>query len=308
MMLFIYDFDFNLLLVEKGIIRSRWVVYYNDVGTFEAHLPATSELCRIVSENPYLIVKQHGLSAIVVGYELSDELIVYGRTCNWLLTKRITPETPTKTALAGEMASQFVEEAFYDVDNFVLNTLALGESVEFKTEEDTTFSAVKNCLEISGLGHELDFDEKDKKWEFNIFSGSENEIILSEAHKNACNTGISFDILDYASCGNYEKETANGVKNVQVVKDSDKTGILRWEVKLSGETEEEAEKELQSLNQKYELTMDTYGISWKKDYALGDTLRIQVIKGDFKRNEVRKVIGVEISVEQGSYKESPILK
>ena len=67
MMLFVYDFEFHLLLAEKGIIRSRWIVYYNDVGTFEAHLPVTSELCQIISENPYLVIKQHGLSAVVVG-------------------------------------------------------------------------------------------------------------------------------------------------------------------------------------------------------------------------------------------------
>lgn len=308
MMLFVYDFDFNLLLAEKGIIRSRWVVYYNDVGTFEAHLPITSGLSKIVSENPYLVIKQHGLSAIVVGYELSDELIIYGRTCNWLLSKRITREVSKSTVYAEEKASKMVEEAFSDVKNFVVNSVVLGDEIEFESDEGTTLLAVKKCLELSELGHEVVFNEKNSRWEFNIFSGKENDLILSEAHKNACNTGISFDLLDYASCGSYKKETSNGIKTVQVIKDAKKTGIFRWEVSLSGKTEEEAKKELEVLNQKYELTMDTDGISWKKDYNLGDTLRLQVIKGDFKKNEIRKVMGVEISVEQGSYMESPILK
>ncbi len=308
MMLFVYDFEFNLLLVEKSIIRSRWIVYYNDVGTFEAHFPVTSELSRVVSENPYLVVKQHGVSAVVVGYELSDELIIYGRTCNWLLSKRITPQTSKSVVFPGEKTAEMVREAFSDVKNFAIRNVISGDKTEFEAEECTTISAVQKCLELSGLGHEIIFNEKDNKWEFNIFSGNENEIILSEAHKNACNTGISFDLLDYASCGRYEKETTDGVSTVKIVKDAEKKGIYRWEAKLSGNSAEEAQKELDILNQKYELSMDTEGISWKKDYNLGDTLRLQVIKGNFKRNERRKVMGVEILVEQGIYKETPILK
>ena len=69
-MLFVYDFEFNLLLAEPSVIKSRWVVYYNNVGTFEAHLPISSELTEIVSKNSYLVVKQHGLSAVIVGKEL----------------------------------------------------------------------------------------------------------------------------------------------------------------------------------------------------------------------------------------------
>jgi hypothetical protein len=114
--------------------------------------------------------------------------------------------------------------------------------------------------------------------------------------------------LDYASCGRYEKETTNGTKTIKIVKDAEKTGIYRWEAKLSGNSDEEAQKELEDLNQRYQLSMDADGISWKKDYNLGDVLRLQVIKGSFKKNEKRKVMGVEILVEQGIYKETPILK
>lgn len=308
MMLFVYDFESNLLLAERSIIRSRWVVYYNDVGTFEAHLPVTSELSRIVSENPYLVVKQHGISAVVVGYELSDELVIYGRTCNWLLSKRITPEISKSSVFVGEKTAEMVRDAFSDVGNFEVANVVSGGETEFEAEEGTTLLAVCRCLEKSGLGHEITFNEKDNKWEFNILSGKENEIILSEAHKNASNTGISFDLLDYASCGRYEKETTDGTNTVKIVKDAEKTGIYRWEAKLSGNSAEEAQKELEDLNQRYQLSMDADGISWKKDYNLGDVLRLQVIKGSFKKNEKRKVMGVEILVEQGIYKETPILK
>ena len=108
-MLFIYDFEFNLLLTEPDIMKSRWLIYYNDVGTFEAHLPVTSELIKIINDNKYLVVCQRGLSAIVVGYEISNELVLYGRTCNWLLSKRITPKFEKKTVFLGDAAAAFVK-------------------------------------------------------------------------------------------------------------------------------------------------------------------------------------------------------
>jgi len=308
MMLFVYDFDFNLLLAEKGIISSRWVVYYNDVGTFEAHIPITSELTRIVCENPYLVVKQHGVTAIVVGYELSNELIIYARTCNWLLTKRITDSINKKTVFLGEKASQIVAKAFLDVENFYVKDVIKGIETEFESFSDTTFSVIKKCLDASGLGHQLVFNEKDKSWDFSVISGKEKEIILSEAHKNAYNTGVSFDILDYASCGRYDKETDDGKEPVEIVKDADKTGIYRWEAKLSNDTQTDAQKELEAMTEKYELTLDTDGIVWKKDYNLGDILRVQVIKGTLKRNEKRKVVGVELCQKGGRYTQRPIFK
>lgn len=308
MMLFIYDFEFNLLLAEKGIISSRWVVYYNDVGTFEAHLPLTSKLAQILSENSYIVVKQHGLSAIIVGYELSDELVIYGRTCNWLFTKRITDSIPNKTVFIGEKATQIAKEAFFDVENLCVKNVVQGDEAQFEAEGDTTLSVLKKCLDKSELGHQLCFNEKDKTWDFYVLSGTEKEIILSEAHKNAYNTGVSFDLLDYASCGRYQKETDNGFESTEIVKDADKQGIYRWEAKLLGETPYEAQKELEDMAQKYELSLDADGILWERDYDLGDTLRVQVIKGALKRNEKRKVVGVELNLKGGRYTQCPMLK
>ena len=160
MTLFVYDFEFNLLLAERGIISSRWVVYYNDVGTFEAHLPITSELTRIVSENRYLVVKQHGLSAIIVGKEIGDELVLYGRTCNWLLSKRITPQKTLTTVYPGDEARRMVVSAFSDVSNFATVNTLLGEQVKFECTETQTIDAVCDCLKLANLGHELCFNEK----------------------------------------------------------------------------------------------------------------------------------------------------
>ena len=308
MTLFVYDFEFNLLLVETRIISSRWVVYYNDVGTFEAHFPTTSELTRIVSENKYLVVKQYGLSAIIVGKEIGDELVLYGRTCNWLLSKRITPEMELSTIYSGEATSKMVKEAFSDVGNFTIVNEPQGILAEFECMENETLNCVRDCLKLSNLGHELCFNEKTKNWEFSILEGMERDLILSEAHRNAFGTKISSDILDLATCGVYDKKTDDGYISEKIAGDGEKTGIYRWEAKLLGETEKEAQINLEKLTEKNKISMTTDEISWKKDYNLGDIIRLQIIKGVYRTTEKKRVCGVEIVVRQDEYSEQPIFE
>lgn len=307
-MLFVYDFEFNLLMVEPQIIKSKWTIYYNNVGIFEAHLPMTSELTELISRNPYIVVKQHGLSAIIVGKELKDELIIYGRTCNWLLSKRITPAYKAGLILAGNLAVQMVENAFYDVDNFILGDRIHGDEINFEKKEGTTLDAVIDCLELSGLGHELRFDEKRKIWEFNLLSGCNNNLTLSESHRNSYDIEISEDIIDLATCGIFEKKTGDGYESTVLNKDPDKIGIYRWEAKLYGTTETEAQIDLEKLCRKRQITMSVNDVYWGKDYNLGDTVTLKIVKGTYRRTEKRRIHGVEICVEQGVYKEQPIFE
>ena len=308
MMLYVYDFEFNLLLAEKGIIKSRWVVYYNDVGTFEAHLPITSELTRIVSENQYLVVKQHGLSAIVVGKELGDELILYGRTCNWLLSKRISPEMEESTVYPGNAVRQMVQNAFLDVDNFSIINIVQGSSVEFECRQGETLNAVRDCLKLSNLGHELCFNEKTNNWEFSVLEGAESDLILSEAHRNAYNTTISSDILDLATCGVYNRKTDSGYVSTKLTGDTQKAGIYRWEAELLGETANEARINLNKLTEKNKISVTADEVSWKKDYQLGDVVRLQIIKGEYRTTEKKRITGVEITTNHSEYSEQPIFE
>lgn len=305
-MLLVYDFDFNLLLAEPDIIKSRWVIYYNDVGTFEAHLPVTSELVKIISEKQYLVVCEKGFSAIVVGYQLSNELVLYGRTCNWLLSKRITQKFDKNAVYPGDTAAGFVRDAFSDVENFVIGSIAWGEESEFEKKECKTLEAVRDCLELSNLGHRVVFNKKAKTWEFEVFSGCENDLILSEAHKNAYGTKISRDILDFASCGIYQRKTDNGYERTQIQKNGDKTGIYRWEALLYDETEGDAMISLNGLCPEEKISLNAEEVFFGKDYGLGDTVRLQIIKGEYKKTEKRRICGVEISLDKGVYKEQPV--
>lgn len=308
MTLRLYDFEFNLLEVENNIIKAKWEIYYNQVGTFQAHLPITSRLVKIVTENRYLVAVQGEFSAIIVGIELEDELVLYGRTCNWLLTKRVSPGFDAITAYPGAYVAGIALDAFSDTENFVPGDCPDSEETELEGEEGLTSAIVSDCLMQGELGHEVVFDIKNKNWVFNILKGHDNDLVLSEGHRNAYETKCTFDIIDLATCGVYKENTDEGPVTKTVIKDPEMTGIYRWEARLGAGSETEAKAALSKLSGNNEITLNVRNLSFGKDYCLGDTVRVQVIKGDYRSTEKKRIKGVEVRIEQGVYLEKPVFE
>lgn len=303
-----YDFEFNLLESENNVFKAKWAIYYNDIGTFEAHLPLTSKIVGLVAENRYLVAVQGRLSAIIVGKELRDELIIYGRTCNWLLSKRVSPAIEKLSARPGTRAAEIALAAFSDVENFVAGDIADADVAEFESGEGLISDIVSDCLAAGKLGHEVVFDYTNKRWVLNILNGSETELILSEGHRNAYDAKISSDILDLATCGVYNEETEDGFVSTSLPGDTERTGIYRWEALLDGSTATEAAVSLGKRCEKSEATLNVRGLAFGIDYALGDIVRIQIIKGKYRTTQKRRINGVEVRTEQGVCIEQPVFE
>lgn len=305
MTLHIYDFEFNRLASENHIIQARWTLYYNEIGSFEVHLPLTSCLVETVTNNRYIVAVQGSFSAIIIGYELMDELVLYGRTCNWILTKRIAPQVE-ETSAPGKYVSELVATAFSDTDIFKVSEPKESESIKLVHSAGQLSDTVMDFLRQGGLGHEVVFDIKSKKWIFNTTKGTENKIILSEGHKNAYDTRGSFDILELATCGAYYDSSDGNLK--EVVKDAEKTGIYRWQAYITADADTEAMAELETMDEKNEITAKLRGLEFGKDYAPGDTVRIQIIKGKYRNTRSVRIKGAEIRLEQGKYTQQPIFE
>ncbi len=308
MTLIFYNFEFELLCAQPRVISSTWTVYYNGVGRFEAHLPLENEAVETVVNNRYLVARQGKFCAIVTGYELRDELIVYGRTCNWLLSKRITPAVEATQKSPALLAEGFVKTAFSDVENLEVEAACEADAITFEFGEATTLEVVTACLDRAKAGHSLLFDFKNKKWVFSTFSGRETGLIISEANKNAYDTCASSDILDYATCGIFDLAGDNGTVSTDIIKESDKTGIYRWQVKLSETGENEAVAALEGKKVRCEATTKTHGIKLGEDYELGDIVRVQIIKGAYRTTVKRRITGVEVRFGYDKCSEQPIFE
>lgn len=206
-----FDFNFKLLHTENEFLSSSWTVYYNDIGTFEAHFDLNSDTLPIIMENDFLVAVQGNLSAIIVGKKVTDELVIYGRTCNWLLTKRVTDAFTTTTDKIDTVLNAKVKAAFSDVENFeVVAFPNLPELTASRDDKCETFSFVQESLQLANLGHKLDFDFLNSKWIFKILKGNDNNpLVISTVNRNAYDVTTEGDILNLCHQGWYKRQYQN---------------------------------------------------------------------------------------------------
>ena len=308
-----YDFQFNLIHIEPEFIGSSWTVYFNKEGNFEARFPCNSEVLSVVSENKYLVAKQGEFAAIITGYNAEDEFTVYGRTCNWLLKKRVTLPTENSSGYSGSLACTLASRAFSDVSNFATENKSNGKTISFSSERlETTYDAVVRCLKEGATGHELRFDTDKKRWVFATLPSVATDLMISESLKNASDTAIVGDILDLADCGYYKKitkdESGNTSEEYSLLKNGNKSGIYRWETVISENNETEAQAMLNTKKENSTIRLSTHGVFYGSDYSLGDIVRVQIVKGAFKKTVKKRICGVEVKHKSSARYEQPIFE
>lgn len=213
----IYNYEFELLHIEPNIMSAYWILNYNDIGTFEGTFPLTSGICNIIMKNKYLILIQGEFQALITAYLTDTKLTVFGKTINWILTRRTCPAFKTSEMFKnkepaeikpGEIATHVVSASFADVTNFECNDLTEAICTEhFQRDQRCPVSdAVKECLEGYSLGHRVRLDIKNKKWIFETYSGQKLPGLISEANRNLTNVSISDDAQDFFCSAWYNKE------------------------------------------------------------------------------------------------------
>ncbi len=364
----IYSFDFELLYITPRCSSAVGYIYYNDIGTFEGHFPLNDRICEIVLNNKFLVIEQYPFVGIITGCSADDDFVIYARTVNWLLSKRITPLFDGKTGDVKSLCDGFVTEAFYDVENLIVDSRnPFTNQIDFWRNTYTpTFEVVKGCLEDDGGGHELIFDRKNKQWIFRCYKGSEIIKIVSEANKNAYDTKIETDILDMVDGGYYQQAikvisdwdastntptltdenplnfekcyrvSVAGTRfdisfeaNEYIICDDisgkwkkstevppsvwrkldiepEYSGMKHWETTLSGDSASDAKYDLKQKNKNYEVSLIST-LEYKKDYNLGDIIRVQVVKGSYKKTSKMRITGVNFYSDTTKIGTKPIL-
>ena len=300
-----YDFDFNLVYIIRDWISLNWELKYNGVGNFELQLPPLSGIIQLLEEQEHLVAVQGDRQAIITGRRLEDDITIYGRTPNWLLTKRLVMpfEMGLKKDIEAIIRSK-MSEAFDSDDRVELGAAAGGfqvlEEFALKNPKDM-LTFVSENLESEGAGHRLIFEPLNHRWLFEIYRGGEKSIILSQANKNAHSPKYTRDILDVADGLCYkDKESGEYVTLPAVNK-----GILRWYSKGRSDNIEDARTELDSLKENSALTFETTDIKYGIDYSLGDIFPVETEFGGHKVRKKSRVKSVRIWDEALNRGESP---
>lgn len=320
-----YTFEFELIGIMAEC-ETNWTLKYNDIGNFEVHFDPSHRLTQRLIEEDYILAVQGENQAMITGKQLLDECVLYGRTLNYLLSKRVTQkfkssELFTSGAIESKdiesIARYVVSQAFSDVSNFELGEIiGFAEPIDFwRNTSNLTSDVVRDCLENDGAGHRIRADVKNKKWIFEVLKGQERFKIVSEGNRNAYETKYTDDALDYCSGGWYEEQQEAQDGNAEMpesiwkyIEKDTKTGIYRWEGLLNGSVESEAKSDLKKKQWQKKVETKTYDYVFGEDYNLGDTVRVQKTIGNFKKTFAKRIIGVNMWVESNNIGQKPIFE
>ncbi len=365
----IYDFDLNLIAVTSGATTVNGFLYFNDIGTFEGHYPLTDKITDIVLKNKYLIISNKNFTGIITGKQVKNELVIYGRTLNWLLSKKVTANFEAEQKSVFDIVKAKILDVYQTVQNISVITSDQFSVIDYKNEQYTaTFDVVKDLLDKDNAGHEFDVDFKNKQFIFNCFKGKELNKIISESFKNAYDTVYDTDILELAQNGYYSQSFQNmgdwdAEKDIPTLRDMQplnyekyykvsaagskfditfsegeyvvcKTENGKWEKSaeapqngswkkittaanlpdllifetvLNGSIKNDAVKDLSTKKEVNSISAVSTLI-FKKDYFLGDTIKIQMKKGNFSLTKKAKIIGVNFYFDGSKNGEKPILE
>lgn len=263
----VYDFDFKLLCIMSDAISSSWTIRYNGIGTYEGHFRLRDKVAQIILKEPYIVITEGEKQAVCTAKVAESELLVCGRTVNWLLSKRVIPPFKSRTVFgdtfkgAKEIAEYVLQRTFTAppkideggcyLENTVDDNRKVGNFTLPSVEGDTTLDryfwrnsantadeVIADLCELAGLGHRLYFNVVDKTWDFEFLEGEEKPIILSEHNRNLYDASYTEDIEKLASGGWYEiySSAASGTDSDGSGADEDETvwRYLKKESDLTG--------------------------------------------------------------------------
>ena len=325
-----YDFEFNLLAVAPRVISSVWNLKYNSVGTYEGHFALSDSVAKVLLENKYVVLCEGDRQAICTGKIAENDLLICGRSINWILTRRIvlpfntkeffdsefkspreiavyllnnTYKTPTAYDENGDATSEIDNDSV--VESFVIPADVGGEKMSrffWRNSANTLSEVIIDLCELADCGHRVVFDVTKKQWVFEFIDGKELDTIVSESNKNAHAVKLIEDIDNYASAGFYEYSSGeNEALTYSYIPKDEKKGIYKWECILSSSGRSKATSDLQKKYIKTYAQLKFKGLEYGIDYSMGDIMRVQVDYGIYRKDIKQRIVGVCIKNASGTY-------
>lgn len=205
---FFYNFGFEPIEQVAGFVSLNITKKYCGWGTAEIHFPISrTEIIEMLRDNPYIICTAADVQIIVTGWRLSEDIAIFGRTPEWLLTKRVVAPFSLAQKTPTEIADHMVQTAmgdFADVSNVALG----GDEMDYSAKEPkTVYDVVYGVLQPSGLGFKLRADMDSKRFIFSVYRGSEISLLISVSNRTACDMRYTRDMQKQVdNCGWYQRE------------------------------------------------------------------------------------------------------
>ncbi len=203
-----YDFDFNLLEVIPRAVSVNFEKKYCGFGTAEIHFTIIeSRVLEVLGRNPYVFLKCGEDTAIVTGWKTGKDIAVFGRTPEWLLTRRGVKPFEETGKTAEEIAINAVISSAQDCID-VSGVTGIGETINFSTDKVRVLhDVVVEILEPQGLGFTVKPDISSKRFVFTVYSGIEQSCVVSLSNRTAYDFVYTVEKQDMATAsGWYEQK------------------------------------------------------------------------------------------------------
>ena len=199
-----YDADLSRLGDFPRPLSVNIQEVYCGYGTAEVHFSLNeAEVFDILEENELVFLCAEGHWAVVSGWQVGEDIAVYGRTLAWLLTKRVAQPYSFADVTPEEAAIAIVQSA----EDFVVTAECsyLGEKGIFESESPCTlYDGVYKALKPAGLGFLVEPDLVERKLVFRVYEGALRECLLSPSMHSACGMEYTVEKQDAVSnCGWY---------------------------------------------------------------------------------------------------------
>ena len=201
-----YDFSFNRLAVSHRMQSVNITKKYCGFGSVELHFAVSdTDIIKLLEDNPYLWFTAGEFPAIVTGWKIDEDVAVFGRTLEWLLTKRgvaafskaeSTPETVVREAV---QSAEFIALG---------EPMGLGKAQEYSTASvRVLYDVVCDVLNSQNLGFEIVPDFAKKQFVFSVFCGKESPVLVSLSNRNAFDMKYTVEKQDMVTAsGWYRRE------------------------------------------------------------------------------------------------------
>lgn len=301
-----YDYEHELKAIAAHKVSVNWVMDYAGVGTFEMHLSPKDAIVKILMGEDYLIAVEGDRAAVIVSKTIDkSECVIYGRTLNYLLEKRVVLPFEDSTGsvkeyISEKMMPEYMSYSFNDFTDFA-------EAFEL-TAPQTFGGFLADICDEHDLGYEVKFHAADSAGNFftlHIYEGEEKGVVISEAMRTGSGASYSDDALDYASAGYYNLTDDDGNSAWKYLTKDEESGIYLSEAILDSTSESEATAEIERLKWKKAASAQVRKLSFGEDYNLGDIVTVQIIAGDFKKSTKYRVVEVHLWEEGTESGEEP---
>ncbi len=203
-----YDFDFNRIGDFPKFISLNFENKYCGYGRVELHYSLKNyEIIELLEENPYVFFVAGENSAVVSGWRVSEDIAIFARTPEWLLTKRGANEMSFVSATPEDIVHSAINAAAGD---FVAvgDAVGLGNVQTYSTDRvRVLYDVVCEVLKTQGLGFKIVPNTDLKQFVFSVYEGKESLCMLSQSNRTAYDMTYTVEKQDMATnSGWYEQK------------------------------------------------------------------------------------------------------